>query len=615
MAIASSSQQERLNSRRQAGKKTENHQTSLLFFKRVFGNGIQDDLRELKIDPLASQPLDELLEAAIEKQKADREKTRGNSQSDLYVREIYLFTDLSRKGWGIGRLSKIREDLKKYKWLRLYLVDVGVEKPANVAVTALSLSKQVLWPGEDLHIDVRMKTVGEHPIKGTLKLWITDSHGKDQLRKSIAVILQPGVDKTVQLSAGALPASFNQGRVQFVPDPEEPSHLVADDSRFLSVASRKKPKVLIVSDYKADTKLWRNALQPERLAEHEAWFVCDYRPTSLFLREDLATYDVVYLINVRTPTAKMWTKLTKFVQDGGGLGVILGSNDDDETQIAYDRPEARKLLPGEILAYKKFSRPQFLLLERNLEHPIISSFKDFGQGELEGQAIYKCWRVKSYQKNNVIAEYTHRSKIPALLVHGRGSGQVVLMTTAVGRRGDWNDLSLGPTYMLLAHRMTQFLTGQGGRKYNFIPGGEPVSLHFGGRTKGRPVLLRKPGAQVGISSSGRSLDLDQDQLDRIGNYQVIGNDKNKSVLAAFSYNFSPDQTDLTRLTEKNLEEMLGKGRFQRARDIKSLNRAVSGDRYGKEIYELVLLGMICAFCGELLVANRFYSAEQANEHQ
>eukprot|EP00913_Durusdinium_trenchii_P019521 g18351.t1 len=582
---------------------------------------IRSRINDLKINPLGKRTLDDLLRTAITRQKSEREKALQDFDSDRYLREIYIFTDLAKNGWDKKPSSRIRAELKELDWLQVYVIDVGIEKPTNAAIESLVLEQQAIRPGEQFKIDVKMTAVGEETIKGRLKLNLIDAAGRKTPRDQLPVELEPGAESEFSLSVRGLNAAFTQGTVEFEPAPDGSKAFTADDVRHFTVAVQPRPKVLIVSDSRSEAHIWQQSLAPETLPPLQRWFLCEYRPSPKLVEADLAGYDVVYLINVRSPTKEMWEKLEKFAKTGGGVGVILGvPNRDGRTLAAYDLPEARKILPARVEGRLSFIPPNNLY-RVDKTHPAMALFEKFGTSEFERQAIYKYWKVESYPGSKVVLNYANYDDRPALVERRYGGGRVALMTTSVGGSGGWNELRFsGWAYVAFSHQLTQFLTGQASRVYNFEQG-ESVRLQFGGKHSARPAMLRKPRTQVRLTAeendpgSERVLKLSDAQVDQIGNYQVLGADANASMISAFSLNVAGEQTDLTRMTKDDLDAVFGEDRYQVAHDTESLNRAVTAGRYGKEIFDLVVLLMIVAFCGELYVSNKFYDSEQSVEHQ
>jgi hypothetical protein len=587
---------------------------------------VRGRIDDLKINPLGKHTLDDLLRIAISRQEKDREKAMREFEADRFLREIYLFTDLAKNGWDKSPSKGISGKLSELSWLRVYVIDVGVEDPVNVAVSSLTLSGQAIRSNEQGYIDVKLTAIGESTLVGRVKLNLIDAKGEKVTRDHKPVSLEPGTEQTIQLLLKGSDAAFTQGEIEFEPSADGSKAFTADDTRYFTVAVQPRPKVLLVSDSRSAAYLWMQSLSPTILLQRERWFHCEYRPTSKLLEEDLSKYDVVYLINVRTPSNEIWNKLEPFVGGGGGLGVILGipKNKDGQTQVSYLTPEALKILPASIEGQLEFVPPETLNLVA-MDHPVMSTFKKFGSGDLTRMRVRKYWMVRPQEGSTTLVTYTHSKKPAALIVRGYGDGDVAMVTTSMGAKGDWNDLrSSGWAYVEFSHRLTQYLSGHANRAYNYQQG-DSIRLQVAGKKAGSSMMLRKPpNAQVRISTSAKSgenpgsdrvIRLSERQTDALGNYQLLTGGRERSVISAFSLNVSSRQTDLTRMTTGDLDRVLGEGQYQLARDIESLNRAVTAGRYGVEIFDLAVLVMILVFCGELFVSNRFYDAEQAADHQ
>jgi hypothetical protein len=94
----------------------------------------------------------------------------------------------------------------------------------------------------------------------------------------------------------------------------------------------------------------------------------------------------------------------------------------------------------------------------------------------------------------------------------------------------------------------------------------------------------------------------------VGHYDLASSGSDPG-LAGFSVNMPADESDFTRLTPDQLDELLGKDHYQVARDITELKANINIADIGKEVFPVVMLLLIVAFCGEHLVANRFYEAD------
>lgn len=587
-----------------------------------------DRIEKFRMHPLTRRKLDDLLRTAVAKQKQERKKAIDQYESDVFLREIYVFTDLTKSSWDKEPSSRLRDELAKMPWLQVYVIDVGIKEPTDVAITDVKLSEQAVVQSAALHVDVKLRGVGKQRADRNLTLSFIDANGRKITKGQAAVAVEPGLEVTHRFTLGALSGPFRQGEVRI----ESTDPLEADDVRYFTVAVNPRPNVLVVSDNRPDASLWKESLSPSDLPEGAQWFRCTYLPTTKLVGTDLSRYDAVYLINVARPTAEMWKALRKYVEAGGGLGAMLGVPDGDlgsdhgsieAMREAYNVPDAEKVLPGKLAAKLKFTSEEYLELY-DASHPIFATLKN-KSGQLLSSAVHKYWRVRPIGGAKVLARFTNNRHSPALLVRAVGRGRTLMFTTAVNKKPDWNALvTSGWPYLELSHRMTRFLIGGSSRTYNFQQG-DAVRLYWDRRVAARPQMLRKPRTQVRIGaqqktrdvagSDEKSLAVTPSELDEPGNYQLLGNDTNATMLAAFSYNVAADQSDLTRLTTEQLDDVFGKDRYRIATDTESLDRMVHTGRIGKEVFKYVLFCMIVIFVGEHFVANRFYEADQAAQHQ
>jgi Aerotolerance regulator N-terminal len=576
-----------------------------------------DRIEKFRMHPLTARKLDDLLRAAVAKQKQERKQAIDQYESDVYLREIYVFTDLTKSSWDKEPSQRLRAELAELPWLQVYVIDVGIKEPTDVAITDVTLSQQAVVQSAALQVDVKLRGVGKERANRNLTLSFIDATGHKVTKGQAAVVVEPGLEATHRFTLGALSGPFRQGEVRI----ESTDPLEADDARYFTVAVHPRPNVLIVADHRADAYLWQESLSPSGLKEWEQWFRCTYQPTTKLPGTDLSRYDAVYLINIARPTAEMWKALRKYVEAGGGVGAMLGIPNSDETRQAYSLPDAQAILPAELGRQWSFIATLELY---DVSHPIFAVLsKD--SGDLLNSTVRKYWHVRPIGGARVLARYTNNRHSPALLVRAVGRGRTLMFTTAVNKKLDWNTLVVsGWPYLELSHQMTHFLIGGSTRQYNFQQG-DAVRLYWDRRLATRPRMLRKPRTQVRIgaqhktrdveNTDEKSLAVNRGDLDEAGNYQLLGNDTKATVLAAFSYNVAPEQSDLTRLTTEQLDEVFGKDRYKIATDTESLDRAVHTGRIGKEVFPLVLFCMIVIFVGEHFVANRFYEAEQAAQHQ
>ena len=125
-----------------------------------------------------------------------------------------------------------------------------------------------------------------------------------------------------------------------------------------------------------------------------------------------------------------------------------------------------------------------------------------------------------------------------------------------------------------------------------------------------PDLRQRP---VDPPKDGRRLVIGD--LSEVGHYELAAPQGEPEFEGGFSANIPAGESDFTRLTTDDLDARFGKDRYSLATTPESLAVAVRDTTLGAELMPYVLIVIVAVFCGEHLVANRFYDAEQAAEHK
>ena len=125
------------------------------------------DAQEIKIGAVT---LNERLRTALMAHEDDRRRVTAEQTSipeekrqDRFLREIYLFTDLTRTAWRDEVSSLLRDELERLKSVSLYLIDVGEPAPTNAGITSVRLSRETIPAGSSARVDVVLSTVRSVP--------------------------------------------------------------------------------------------------------------------------------------------------------------------------------------------------------------------------------------------------------------------------------------------------------------------------------------------------------------------------------------------------------------------------------------------------------------------
>ena len=399
--------------------------------------------------------LDDRLRTAINRQEDDFKRSRNEQNSDSqaagsdqFVREIYLYTDLARSAWRSQPSQLIRQKLEELKWLGIYIIDVGVTSPQNIGISHLDLSRESVTLGNSVSIKAEITTSGITADNTTLELYTQNENGqlikRDQ--RPISTVSSSTESSENKAASGAqlemtlpnISQQVTQGELRITSsDPYLP-----DDVRYFTITAEPPPKILIVSPDEASSRLWSNALAPPPLvALKKNRYQCQVAPLNRLETLPLEDYAAIYLINVTSLPASSWQQFTDYVEQGGGMGFLLGSSGDtpESMIVSYNSEPAQKLLPVELFGALKFIPPEFLDLENN-EHTLFQYFHDLGgTGELSSMEVNRYWSVEPHNQSQVIARYTDARHSPAIIERNLGRGKVVVLTTGIDDRG-WSQL-------------------------------------------------------------------------------------------------------------------------------------------------------------------------------
>jgi hypothetical protein len=381
-----------------------------------------------------------------------------------------------------------------------------------------------------------------------------------------------------------------------------PDALPDDDAHALALVVPREVRALVVD----------GAPSPVRYRD-EAYFVesalaspaSPVRPTLVdaeaLAGEDLSRYDVVFLLNVRSPGVRA-ADLARFVEQGGGLFVSLGDQIEPE-EYAKELPG---LLPAGLHVAKTApeGRPA-RFGEVDLAHPALSVFQGDAKEGLVGVRVSRYVLTRPAPRGaapRVLATFDDGA--PALLEARRGKGRVLLFTSTADR--DWTDWPIRTSFLPAMQRFAGWLAGglddrrePAGRvgeprALSLEPGEELVALVGpDGRERRRAELER-----AGLEERGGALRFTPREP---GLWRVrisAGGAERLEPRLAFAVAFDPRESDTRRLRPEELTAWLGGEAHARVEGAGAPGRA------GAEVplwSILLVLGVVAFFVEGLLI--------------
>lgn len=552
------------------------------------------------------RPLVDTISAAVDLAK----------QNPRLRKEVYVFSDLTQSAWQAGEAARLKQLLKENEQILLYIIDVGVAQPRNVALGKLQLSSEVIPARGQVTLETTISALG---LTGDrqIELLLEDLDPTlPAIRNDKTVLPKETKRGTQRLELGNQPQQVRftlnsidpgtyQGQIRIVGE----DGLSLDDVRYFTVEVQPSLKILVVTGDGVSADLFVQMLKNNPQTK----FDCDVITQAELTTTDLADYRAVCLLDPLPATADLWEKLISYSERGGGVALFLGHL--AQPVASFQEPAAAKLLGGKLTLQTR-STGDLYLDPRSFDHPITAAYRATGTNvPWDRFPIYYHWNLEELAEGTrVVIPYGNGK--PALTESRIGRGRTLVLTTPVTDplrprgRATWNELLTGddawPGFVLV-NEMLLYLTGSSEARLNYLTGETAV-------------LRNDPATQPERYQLFTPLDTPQDILAREGRLTVRFTDnpgayrlrgqRGGPVIRGFAVNLPPDVGDLTRYPEEKLKDLLGAKRFHLAHNQQEIDRAVGTDRIGSEFYPLLMLLLVVALAGEQVLGNRFYRKEE-----
>jgi hypothetical protein len=514
--------------------------------------------------------------------------------------------------------------LEKTPETSLYVIDVGVSNPANVALGQLQLSAQSLAKNDPLEVQTEVRIVGTGGAK-VVELYVEEPDdqrpmivdGKPllptaQRRGRQEVVLQEDGAERVEFRLRALPPGVHQGYLAVTSE----DGLPIDDIRYFTVEVKEAWPVLVVAPRGVNTSLFTQAISPDEFVRTERErFACTVVNQADLANRTVETYTTVCLLDPEPLPPTAWEKLRDYVGDGGALAVFLGHN--AQPAASFNVEAAQALLGGKLVRQWRESGRDLFLSPRRYDHPILAPFRQLSTSVPWSEApVFRHWALGQLSADtSVLLPYGNGK--PALVETSFGKGRVVTMTTPISDpvrprgRQSWNALLTSeeawPSFVLI-NRAMQYLTGAGESRLNYLAGETALLANDPDKNPQRYQLFTPLEEPQEITA--RADQLAVSFTERPGAYRLKGN-RGGPVVRGFAVNLPPEVSDLARLEKGQLDELLGAGRYQLAKSQEEIVREVGETRVGREFYPYLLAVLAMVLGVESLLANRFYKRNEA----
>lgn len=387
----------------------------------------------------------------------DAMQTAGEILTSMPIgqKQIYLISDMQKRGWeNFIETDKLSPDIQ------IEFVDVGIEKPQNLAITGISVPPVVLNEQQVSHLVARVHNFGDKPVENLpVRLFIDGN-----VIHTVQLDIEPDDLADAVFRIDFQDEATHTGSVEI---PEDA--LAVDNRRYFTLQSLQTIRVHAIGNTSRTRSAYQKAetffMKMAFAAGSDAVPIDFSESTTVPNTATLARTDVLILADVEQLSAAEAGRVKTYVAGGGGLIVTVGDNLDAD---AYEQQLGGEtgLMPCNFVQAvgDAFDRQQFRVLATvQYEHPIFGPFKEPNHGDFGKARFYRYFQAVPTAGATVIAAYDDGS--PALFEKVYGGtrtlsatgtpGRVLCFTSTIDR--DWNDLPIRAVYLPFLHEAIKYL--------------------------------------------------------------------------------------------------------------------------------------------------------------
>ncbi|MEZ6065586.1 MAG: VWA domain-containing protein [Planctomycetaceae bacterium] len=516
----------------------------------------------------------------------------------------------------------------------IWLVDIGskgeVER-INYSVGALRLSRELTVPDFTVRVQTVVRQSGGTHTRRNVYLEVNGQRLDD---KTLNINLPPDGEAFVQFDH-----RFAESGSYVISVVLEPDHLPGDNRAEAAVVIEDGLPVLLVDgDPQADpvqseTFFARSALTPQGVSS--PWVRAKVITTSELSAAELEGRAAVFLCNVPQLTADQTAALEAFVASGGGLVIAPGDRTDAQAwnQLAAT---ADGLLPGQFVQQKLEAdaeeRP-VLVKNDSLQMPWITMFRsEEGDGGFDFTRVrYSTWWQLAPTDQVVDAAESVDSELaddaaaatdgpslaatgvqvaarlstgdPAILRKTFGRGSVVLLAIPVDDA--WSTLPGSRALAPLLHEIV-FLAAGHQRGRNVDAGTPLLAAMQSGTTVEDYRFVTPTGAEVIPSAAGDEFrpEVRLNDTSIAGTYKLTKPAQPDWPAQFFVVNFDRNESDLTSLTEPEVNALTQDGLIRAVDSLEELVALQADDAPKKEVWAMLLFVVLGLLSFEVFMTRR-----------
>lgn len=553
---------------------------------------------------------------------------------ETFPKILAVFSDRTTPSWDSSRQQKLielRDNIPEPKPIQLY-VDVGTDKPVNMAITGVEMRPQMISANQPAVINITVEAVGQ-TYDNIIQVNL------DGEKTSLPINFPAGNIAVRQFKKEGLKPGLHQAKISLLTGDNLPmdndwylTFRVREPRRVLTLVNPPEASLLtggMVAHTQAEQQvtLWKTFLDAHGL------YTCDVRATTPYELSQInwSQYEAVALLGVRSPSDTLWRQLKTYVEQGGHLIVAPAGPEMDIA--AYQTPAALAVLPKKFLSWKMIpeTQPPVSWTWDALDPgrpmlKVLREFRESSPGYFQEQAPFTrgLWTVENPTQNRdrIVVGYNDApdpsERSPAVLEWGIGQvGRVVQFTVPIttGAEKYHTFARKDPFFLILVNETVRTLLGDSeDQKFTYFCG-DTVVVRLPNLSTQGPNTFYFTGPDVSpndaiFNRGNQSLfRFDADKGSSAGQFTLESEDG--KFVEGFSLNYPPSESNLERFGSEIIEEVFGPNSVVQA--VRDLDLAKSfGGNYAApiELFPFLMIGLLLFMAFENLLSNKFYGRKK-----
>jgi hypothetical protein len=430
--------------------------------------------------------------------------------SNFPRREVIVVSDFQRSGWTPG------EGLRLPAGTTVTPVAVTANETRNVALSPVSIQREQVSGQDRVVVTANLLNRSDEPITLPVSL---EFDGR--VVQSTTVTLQPHAAASAPFPPVFVTAANTRGAVKI------PDDALDEDNAFYFVLSPPQPvPVTLVNGARASRDQALYLTRALAIGDSPKFEVATRSVDDL--TADVLARTRLVIVNDASPSEAVAGRLKTFVEGGGGVLAVLGSQ-------ATWPAAAGEFLPAAIAGTVDRSRGTAAALG-GLEygHAIFEPFRAPRSGDFSAARFYGYRSITPASDAQILARFDDGA--PALVARSVGRGRVLAWTSTLDQF--WSDLAIRPVYLPFVHQMARFLSDYRERP-NWVTVGQVIDLSQEGDASRPRVALAPAGGRVSLEGDqGRVLPL----LEH-GFYEVRERDREAALVTVAAANVELAESD------------------------------------------------------------------------